>query len=341
MMNQIIILQLCFLKTSLLKWRPDYDSAADEYNRAATCFRNARSFQQCKDCLFKAADCYKQNRSCLEQAMLMSRDLGNLLEVASLAEKACSLYQQHGSSESGALALDKAAKIIEEQHPEEALKLNQHAADVAMTENNVRQSAEFVGKVSRILVKLKRYDQAADAIRREMGLHEQSEHVPAIGRLAVALVLVQLARGDYVAAEKAFKEWGNCCEAPEVQTLEMLLQGFDEEDSDTVKRALNSPFIKHMDVEYARLARELPLPQPTTVAPKATVRENAAPSYVSPNASSQTASAQVDKVVNQLESIVHQQPHLLLLPLQEVKMSMRAVYAEPELIVEFMVLPID
>ena len=32
----------------------------------------------------------------------------------------------------------------------------------------------------------------------------------------MALVLVQLARGDTVAAEKAFKEWGNCCEAPEV-----------------------------------------------------------------------------------------------------------------------------
>lgn len=68
----------------------------------------------------------------------------------------------------------------------------------------------------------------------------------------------------------------------------MLLQGFDEEDSDTVLRALNSPFIKHMDIEYARLSRELPLPQPTTVAPKATVRENAAPSYVSPNASAQS-----------------------------------------------------
>lgn len=74
----------------------------------------------------------------------------------------------------------------------------------------------------------------------------------------------------------------------------MLLQGFDEEDSDTVKRALNSPFIKHMDVEFARLARELPLPQPTTVAPKATVRENAAPSYVSPNATSQSASAHIE-----------------------------------------------
>lgn len=64
--------------------------------------------------------------------MLMSRDLGNLLEVASLAEKACSLYQQHGSPESGAMALDKAAKIIEDSHPVEALKLFQHGADVAM-----------------------------------------------------------------------------------------------------------------------------------------------------------------------------------------------------------------
>lgn len=68
--------------------------------------------------------------------MLISRDLGNLLEVASLAEKACSLYQQHGSSESGAFALDKAAKIIEESHPTDALRLYQHGADVAMVSSN-------------------------------------------------------------------------------------------------------------------------------------------------------------------------------------------------------------
>ena len=61
-----------------------------------------------------------------------------------------------------------------------------------------------------------RYDQAADAIRHEIGLQQQCENIAAIGRLAVALVLVQLARGDTVAAEKAFKEWGNSCEAPEV-----------------------------------------------------------------------------------------------------------------------------
>lgn len=38
-----------------------------------------------------------------------------------------------------------------------------------------------------------------------------------------------------------------------------------------------------MDVEYARLARDLQLPRGMTTAPKANVIENAAASYKSPN----------------------------------------------------------
>ncbi|MCH1922743.1 hypothetical protein L9G15_25350, partial [Shewanella sp. A3A] len=84
-------------------------------------------------------------------------------------------------------------------------QLYRRAADVVSIEDNARQGAEYVSKTARILVKLKMYDEAADAIRREIGLHQQSENIPAIGRLAVALVMVQVARGDTVAAEKAFK----------------------------------------------------------------------------------------------------------------------------------------
>lgn len=126
------------------------------------------------------------------------------------------------------------------------------------------------------------FDQAADSIRREIGLHQQNEQYAAIGRLAVALVLVQLAREDTVAAEKAFKEWGNCCDPHEVQTLESLLQAYDDEDPDTAKRALSSPFIKHMDIEYAKLARDLKLPRGISSNPKSvSIIENATASYVS------------------------------------------------------------
>lgn len=278
------------LRTSFLKWRPDYENAADEYNKAATCFRNAKSFEQCKDCLLKAVECHKQNRGlfyaakALDQAILVCKELGDLRDVASLAERAAKMYQSQGNAESAASSLDKAAKILESKYPEEALPLFQHAAEISMIQDSSRQAAEYISKVARLHVKLQQYDLAADAIRRELGLHQQNESYQATGRLAVALVLVQLARGDVVAAEKAFKEWGNYCEAPEVQTLEMLLQAYDEEDPEAAKKALNSPFIKHMDVEYAILARDMPLPEGIAGPPnRASVRENAAPSYVSPN----------------------------------------------------------
>lgn len=53
-------------------------------------------------------------------------------EIESLAHRACRLYQQQGSPEAGASALDKAGKIIEHTHPEMALNLYQHAVEVVM-----------------------------------------------------------------------------------------------------------------------------------------------------------------------------------------------------------------
>lgn len=48
-----------------------------------------------------------------------------------------SLYQQHGSGDSGANILDKVAKIIEEKAPEMAVKLYQQAADVSSVSINI------------------------------------------------------------------------------------------------------------------------------------------------------------------------------------------------------------
>ena len=69
---------------------------------------------------------------CIDQAILLAKDLNDFREVMQLAERACNLYQQHGSPESGAASLDKAAKILEQNNPEQALRLYQKAADVVM-----------------------------------------------------------------------------------------------------------------------------------------------------------------------------------------------------------------
>jgi hypothetical protein len=69
---------------------------------------------------------------CIDQAVLVCKDLGDYRDVASLAERACNFYQQHGSPDSGSASLDKAAKLLESQRPDQALRLYQRAVDVVL-----------------------------------------------------------------------------------------------------------------------------------------------------------------------------------------------------------------
>lgn len=105
---------------------------------SAMCFRNAKSLSDCKSALLKCSDCHRQNRAlfhaakALDQAVLVSKDLNDFGSIKMLAEKASNLHQQHGSPESASSSLDKAAKILEPNYPQEALSLYQHALDISM-----------------------------------------------------------------------------------------------------------------------------------------------------------------------------------------------------------------
>lgn len=56
------------------------------------------------------------------------RELQEWKELSEAAHKACQLYQEHGSPDTAALLLDKAAKMIEAQLPEEALTLYKYVS---------------------------------------------------------------------------------------------------------------------------------------------------------------------------------------------------------------------
>jgi hypothetical protein len=49
------------MKTSLFKRKPDLDSAADSYQKAASCFKIAKDVAQAINCYNKAAEYYTQN----------------------------------------------------------------------------------------------------------------------------------------------------------------------------------------------------------------------------------------------------------------------------------------
>lgn len=69
-----------------------------------------------------------------------------------------------------------------------------------MTEDRPKQASEYLTKAARLLAKAKNYDDAASTINKAILLLQESGSTGTCGRLVAALVLIQLAKEDQVAA---------------------------------------------------------------------------------------------------------------------------------------------
>ncbi|KAJ8272894.1 hypothetical protein GJAV_G00094690 [Gymnothorax javanicus] len=257
------------LKTSFTKWKPDYDSAATEYSKAAVAFKNAKQYEQAKDAYLKEAENHTENKAlfhaakALEQAGMMMKDMKRMAEAVQYIEKASVMYVENGTPDTAALALDRAGKLIEPTNVEKAVDLYQKAASVFENEDRLRQAAELLGKASRLLVRLRRLDEAAVSIQKEKNMYKEMENYPTCFKKTIAQVLVHLHRGDFVAADKCVRESYSIpgfSSSEDCVALEQLLQGYDEQDDDQVNRVCNSALLKYMDNDYAKLAVSLQVP---------------------------------------------------------------------------------
>ena len=256
-----------YLKTSFMKWTPDYDPAADEFSRAATCFKVGKEHEKTLDALSRACECYKEVKSLyqaakmLEQSVIICRDAGKLDIIVDYASRGALLYRQAGNPESAATLLEKAAKILEPKFPEKALDLYTKAALTIANEDRPKEAAEYLTKVARLNAKAKRYDETIKSLRQVIELEQDIGKTNTTGRLAGALVLTQLAREDVVAANKAYTEFGGWCDTDLAAAIQITLQGFEDEDAEAAKEGLSKPAIKNLDIEFARMAaRDIPLP---------------------------------------------------------------------------------
>ncbi|XP_072425944.1 N-ethylmaleimide-sensitive factor attachment protein, gamma b [Chiloscyllium punctatum] len=257
------------LKTGFLKWKPDYDSAASEYAKAAVAFKNAKQYDQAKDAYLREAESHQNNRAffhaakAYEQAGMMLKEMQKLPEAVQFIEKASMMFVESGTPDTAAMSLDRAGKLIENINLEKAVDLYQQAASVFENEERLRQSAELLGKVSRLLVRARRLDEAAASLQKEKNMYKEIENYPTCFKKTIAQVLVHLHRNDYVAADKCVRESYSLPGfngSEDCSALEQLLEGFDQQDQDQVSAICNSPLFKYMDNDYAKLSLSLRVP---------------------------------------------------------------------------------
>lgn len=67
----------------------------------------------------------------MDQAIIISKEMGDLRDVSQLALKASHYYQQQGSGGSATLMLCKAADILLQSDPDSAVKLLKEASSVS------------------------------------------------------------------------------------------------------------------------------------------------------------------------------------------------------------------
>uniref|UniRef100_A0AAR2JTC2 Gamma-soluble NSF attachment protein n=1 Tax=Pygocentrus nattereri TaxID=42514 RepID=A0AAR2JTC2_PYGNA len=254
-----------YLKTSFMKWKPDYDSAASEYAKAAVAFKNAKQLEEAKDAYLQEAEAHTNNRSlfhaanedyCYAICLFLMQDMQRLPEAVQYIEKASMMYVENGTPDTAAMALDRAGKLIEPVDLSKAVDLYQRAASVFENEERLRQAVELLGKSSRLLVRQKKFDEAAVSLQKEKNMYRDIENYPTCFKKTIAQVLVHLHRGDFVAADKCVRESYSIpgfSGSEDCVALEQLLQGYDQQDEDQVSLVCNSPLFRYMDNDVSSL----------------------------------------------------------------------------------------
>lgn len=259
------------MKTSLLKWKPDYDSAAVAYGKAATSFKNAKSLEKAKDCQLKAAECHRKNGDrfhagkSLEQAALICRDLKDFDKTADFGEEAAQNFREGNVPDTAVHTLDKIAKTVEVYAPSRAVQLYLKAAEIVDNEERSRQAIEYYGKAARLLVRQQQYEEALRIIGREIDAHLSIEAYTYVYKLVSVRTLIHLTIGDYLTAErecrKGLSNYPGFGDSEEAVITEQLLEAYDQGDKDSATQILNGQKFKYLDNEYAKLARNLRVPE--------------------------------------------------------------------------------
>ncbi|TRY55136.1 hypothetical protein DNTS_032635 [Danionella cerebrum] len=190
---------------------------------------------------------------------MMLKDMKRMPEAIQLIEKASIMYVENGTSGTAGMALDRAGKLIESIDLEKAVDLYQKAASVfeVRKQQHLSELSRTPSPWCSVL------DEAALSLQKEKNMYKEIENYPTCFKKTIAQVLVHLHRGDFVAADKCVRESYSLpgfSGSEDCVSMETLLAAYDEQDEEQLSRVCNSPLLKYMDNDYAKLAISLKVP---------------------------------------------------------------------------------
>uniref|UniRef100_A0A7E4UYW3 Gamma-soluble NSF attachment protein n=1 Tax=Panagrellus redivivus TaxID=6233 RepID=A0A7E4UYW3_PANRE len=258
------------LKTSVwkLKTKPDYDSAAIEYERAAVCYKNAGKLDLAVAAHLKASECYGNNKNMFheakskESAAFICRDMKDFKKAGELFKAAADGYLHAGVMDTAAMSIDKAAKLMENADETVAIELYEFGLTLVQQADKSKLAMNFYQRLIKLFLKAADYKKAKAVSVELIEKYKEVDALPRIGQVVVGIVMMALVVDDpidglnqllHLPPSDNFAEERSICNN--------IITAYEKGDEAKVQEILARGFIRSMDNEYLRLAKLVHVPE--------------------------------------------------------------------------------
>jgi tetratricopeptide (TPR) repeat protein len=194
-----------------------------------------------------------------ENAAQAARDLKDLAEAVTLYKKASSIYQENGHADKAAEVLSKASRALED-NPEQALPLLISAIDLYEMDEKDRYAGDAMRRATSLMLRHNKLEEALEMLQREVNLEERQGHINDLHKACVSIIIIHLARNDYVAADKAYNSFllvQGFAGSPLARAAMGLLDAFEHSSPEALQACLAKQNFSLLDNQVVKLAKSL------------------------------------------------------------------------------------
>ncbi|KAF9372712.1 hypothetical protein CPB97_001052 [Podila verticillata] len=247
--------------------KPDWDIAAQYYEKAAQSFKFAKSydravqaFAKASDAMVSASSLFMAGRALENGANVLLQNMGQPERAADMYKRASELYMRNMAPDRAAEMLEKSAKAMEPISVDSAIDLYIGACNIYENEDRARYATDTFKRTVSLLVKHKRFDKAIEVLQRLGNIQRIMANKSAYFKTLLSIVIIQLAAGDEVDASKRFQAFCSIdgfVQSEESAVAHGMLDAFERRDQEYFNQTAARQHVGFLDNEIARLARSI------------------------------------------------------------------------------------
>ncbi|KAF9114203.1 hypothetical protein BGX27_011476 [Mortierella sp. AM989] len=247
--------------------KPDWDIAAQYYEKAAQSFKAGKSYEQSvqafiktSDAMINATSLFMAGRALENGANVCLQNLGQPERAADMYKRASELFMQNMTPDRAAEMLEKGAKAMEPISVDSAIDFYISACNIYESEERAKYATDTYKRTIGLLVKNKRFEKATEILMRLGKVQSEATNKSAYFKTLLSIVIIQLAAGDEVEAGKQFQEFcgiDGFVRSEESAVAHAMLDAFEHRDQNYYNQAAARQHVGFLDNEVARLARNI------------------------------------------------------------------------------------